>query len=311
MDEQRKLLDELMGQERNLNEGDKKHRVRHFTDENLCKYHLAGLSPYSLFKNTKSDFGVYEKEFDDECRDAFQSLPQSEKDKYGYEYDLMMLLERLVSQCDQRVKRHADRIRLDHLEELEQITKSLSHDELLRFSELDDEIKKIEGGPEVEGSAINLGLNGKVDEAIAALGKTEAYKREITSMEIKAMNNAKEATGKKHMIVCDVSGNFMNSTDNGDRLRCHFEGKQYQGWKQIREKLAELRKKNPPPPPPSRGSDRRSDRRDYDDRRSDRRGGHSDRRERERDRDRGHRDDYRSSDRHRRSRSRSGGRRRR
>lgn len=53
MDEQRKLLDELMGQERNLNEGDKKHRVRHFTDSNLCKYHLAGLSPYSLFKNTK------------------------------------------------------------------------------------------------------------------------------------------------------------------------------------------------------------------------------------------------------------------
>jgi hypothetical protein len=62
------------------------------------------------------------------------------------------------------------------------------------------------------------------------------------------MNMAKEATGKKHMIVCEVSGNFMNSTDNGDRLRCHFEGKQYQGWKQIREKLAQLQKQQPPPP---------------------------------------------------------------
>jgi hypothetical protein len=58
MDEQRRLLDELMGQERNLNEGEKKNRVRHFTDSNLCKYHLAGLSPYSLFKNTKVTISI-------------------------------------------------------------------------------------------------------------------------------------------------------------------------------------------------------------------------------------------------------------
>ena len=54
------------------------------------------------------------------------------------------------------------------------------------------------------------------------------------------------------MIVCDVSGNFMNSTDNGERLRCHFEGKQYQGWKLIRDKLKELKKQNPPPKGQSR-----------------------------------------------------------
>ena len=54
------------------------------------------------------------------------------------------------------------------------------------------------------------------------------------------------------MIVCEVSGNFMNSTDNGERLRCHFEGKQYQGWKLIRDKLKELKKQNPPPKGQSR-----------------------------------------------------------
>jgi len=31
MDEQRRLLDELMGQERNLEESAKKHHVRHFS----------------------------------------------------------------------------------------------------------------------------------------------------------------------------------------------------------------------------------------------------------------------------------------
>jgi len=30
-------------------------------DADVCKYHLAGLSPYNLFKNTKSDLGEYNK----------------------------------------------------------------------------------------------------------------------------------------------------------------------------------------------------------------------------------------------------------
>ncbi len=72
MDEQRRLLDELMGQERNLEEQHKRHHVRHFSDADICKFYIAGVSPYNLFKNTKSDLGNYDKEFDDECRDAFQ-----------------------------------------------------------------------------------------------------------------------------------------------------------------------------------------------------------------------------------------------
>lgn len=115
MDEQRRLLDELMGQERNVEEKNKRHRVRHFSDPEVCKYYLCGLSPYNLFKNTKSDLGAYDKEYDDDCKEAYQALPQSEKDKYGYEYELMMLLERLVVECDRRVKKHADRIRADQM----------------------------------------------------------------------------------------------------------------------------------------------------------------------------------------------------
>jgi len=70
-------------------------------------------------------------------------------------------------------------------------------------------------------------------------------------------------------IVCDVSGNFMSSRDAEERIAAHYAGKQYVGWKMVREKFRELEKKSrssrggPPPgryggrdhdgPPPGRG----------------------------------------------------------
>jgi len=46
------------------------------------------------------------------------------------------------------------------------------------------------------------------------------------------------------MVVCEVSGNFMSSRDADERIAAHYAGKQYIGWKIVREKLNELRKKH-------------------------------------------------------------------
>ena len=60
--------------------------------------------------------------------------------------------------------------------------------------------------------------------------------------------------------VCEVSGNFMSFRDADERIAAHYAGKQYVGWKMVRDKLDELRKKfgsgGPPPPrgpPPGYG----------------------------------------------------------
>ena len=99
------------------------------------------------------------------------------------------------------------------------------------MGEIEEEIAAAEGGAEV------LGLEGRVDEAQAAVSRCEGLRREMDNLQSKALGVARDKAGRKHMIVCDVSGNFMNSTDNGERLRSHFEGKQFQGWKLIRKKL--------------------------------------------------------------------------
>jgi len=56
--------------------------------------------------------------------------------------------------------------------------------------------------------------------------------------------------------VCEVSGNFMSSRDADERIAAHYAGKQYQGWKLVRDKLAEMKAAygpHGPPPPVGRG----------------------------------------------------------
>lgn len=43
--------------------------------------------------------------------------------------------------------------------------------------------------------------------------------------------------------VCEVSGNFMSSRDAEERIAAHYAGKQYVGWKMVRDKVRELQKK--------------------------------------------------------------------
>jgi len=52
--------------------------------------------------------------------------------------------------------------------------------------------------------------------------------------------------------VCQVSGNFMSSRDADERIAAHYAGKQYVGWKLVRDKYKEMVQKygryGPPPP---------------------------------------------------------------
>ena len=101
-------------------------------------------------------------------------------------------------------------------------------------------------------------------------------------------------------LVCEMSGNFMSTRDAEERIAAHYAGKQYVGWKMVREKFQELEKKSrnwgrpmggPPPgqhegsrgggygPPPGQGYGGGRPGGYHDNR------GHDQRRERSRERD--------------------------
>lgn len=52
------MLDELMGKQRNTADKDQQQQKLQFDEPEVCKHALAGLCPYTLFSNTKSDLGA-------------------------------------------------------------------------------------------------------------------------------------------------------------------------------------------------------------------------------------------------------------
>ena len=184
------LLDSLMGKNRDMSLEEKKTLVRHFSDDDVCKFYLCGLCPYQdptdCWRHHR-DFGAFdsqivhkhrippdlvvakkdthnglaadadaaggaaaaaaavgaggseEQKFEDRMKAEWEALPQSVKDKYGYEHELLEHLGRLVDVCDRKITRGKARIAQDERAEetaKEELLRTLSDGDQNRYREV-------------------------------------------------------------------------------------------------------------------------------------------------------------------------------
>jgi LUC7 N_terminus len=113
--------------------------------------------------------------------------------------------------------------------------------------------------------------NPRIQELQMELGKLTLQKQRVLWDVARAMSQTtpiQESIESQHRnllyvksdiavdkTVCEVSGNFMSARDADERIAAHYAGKQYVGWKLVREKFQEMIQKygRYGPPPPSRG----------------------------------------------------------
>eukprot|EP01025_Chloroclados_australasicus_P034897 TRINITY_DN35627_c0_g1_i2.p1 TRINITY_DN35627_c0_g1~~TRINITY_DN35627_c0_g1_i2.p1 ORF type:complete len:380 (-),score=33.79 TRINITY_DN35627_c0_g1_i2:74-1051(-) len=179
-------------------------------------------------KNTKSDLGPCSFEFHEDhieweqVQKDWEKLEEKEKQRYGYERDLFRLLESLVREMDRKIAKAQERAALDN------IPKELSTEDQARL----DDIKNKE--KEAQKKAETLAEEGDVDASMMFTQQAESFQAQYDALH-------KQLTlGDKTMEVCTVCGVFINSTDNDQRREDHLNGKQYQGWKRIRQKVKDL-----------------------------------------------------------------------
>lgn len=223
----------------------------------MCKLALCGLSPLELLRATKSVHDVYRvlgPEYRLRAPDAAEraewaGLSQRDRDAYGYEYELRQVLERLVVECDRRIARGHERI--------ERETQALpwTPEEMAEREDLERREE------EALVLAQALGEAGDVDGAQEAVLQAEGVQRLQRDLERK---HCPEAS----VVVCEISGILLSLEEKAKGQ--DLEGRQYKGWKRIREKLEELREQNPPP-----ASRRSNSRGGYRERGRDHRGGFS------------------------------------
>lgn len=206
MDDQRALLDMLMGKARNVPDSVKETmKETSFHDREVCTFFMCGLCPYLLFNATKSDLGRCPKSVCDnadaiELRHKYSLRNQDEKDRDGYEYGLMIYLEDLVRQCDQRIVRNKQRAEKDS---------AITEDVMQKISAIESQVRTL------TDECCEAAEKDNIDLAQDLCRRIEMFK---TEAEMLATPRDQKLT-----LVCEVSGNLMSSKDNEERMRAHFE----------------------------------------------------------------------------------------
>ena len=221
----------------------------------MDKYFLCGFD-VTMFKNTKSadeiaralrlpvqqaskqehPCGVQSMEL----REEFQSLTDQERAKYDYEKETKKILDRLVSDCDRRIRIATERVELERAERARVYGSVPEHDKQA-LAQLTDQMqclqKKIE----------QLGIIGDVDGAEKAMKELDDISERRKKLEeVVEKERERRVETMKRLIVCPLSGVYLNTHDNEQRVRDHKMGKQYSGWKTIRElkeRLADILRK--------------------------------------------------------------------
>ncbi|KAJ4461207.1 putative RNA-binding protein Luc7 2 [Paratrimastix pyriformis] len=234
MDAFRKQLDMLMGSDRDgapVTDG-----PAHFTDPEVCKPYLCGICPYSLFANTKLG-GECEKVHDPHLKMEYEAARESGRD-FGYETDLLRILERYVTDCDHKIAQCQRRLEEDNAQTIDK-----SIDQTAEIT------TKIE---ETMVKAEKLGEEGKVQESMALMTEVENLRKQKEAIQANAVlaaapslaaggRGVPRGNNQQKLRVCDVCAAYLSITDTDRRLADHFAGRTHLGYRQIRDKYNELK----------------------------------------------------------------------
>ena len=238
MDAQRALLDELLGGDRDLAESEKGgRRLPHFSDPEIDKDDLCGCSPRVLFgslriaKNYKALRGrrcfEWTKVPSERMKAEWESLPQREKDRYGYEHDLRDALCLLVNNIDRKAAKERARV-----------NETFNERSVRAVAE---QLCEIESKAEEHYKAAQmLGEKGLISEALRRAVQAQV----MIERDFKTIRDGLILENvQKRLTVCEVSGNLADPRDDDSRLQFHFTGKLYNGMKLVRETLRRLDEK--------------------------------------------------------------------
>jgi len=230
MDETRKLLDSLMGTNRNASAQEvKKTKGVNFKERHVCKHYLCGFCPMheELFHSTKRDLGECTKVHSEAMVEEFKNHPDHDKYRREYEQGLRTYLEGVVRDADDWVAREKRNIQFTNQQLADSGPNDVAKQEIAKLRE-----------------QVQL-LYGEAEE-VAEKGDIEGSKAKTLLAEqvkIKAEDYESKARAPISELVCEICG---LRTEGGDESRrfTHLQGKIHLGYARLRDALAALRKKH-------------------------------------------------------------------
>ena len=220
----RRLLDELMGPDRNKPLWLQGQSQVRYTQAEVCKYYLVGFCPHELFLNTKSDIGQCPWRLHDPLiKDEFDRRGDPAH-REAYERSFHSKCWELVKDLERKLKRGKERLDVPDQavtgnEEVEEKRVLLEH----QYKEALAEVER-------------LGDEGRVREAEERMVQSDLLKGELDRLKQLEADNPLYRLEKK-MELCPTCGAFLIVNDAPMRIQAHYAGRQHNGWVQLRNSL--------------------------------------------------------------------------
>jgi hypothetical protein len=240
--EQRKLLEQLMGDQLLAGPNAARAPTLTITDPKVCRSFLCGGCPHDLFTNTKQDLGPCPKQHPPALREEYQSATPEKRREWSFDFDWQRDMSKYVSECDRRIDTAQRR--------LEKTPEEIRmHNAIL--ADISSLGKTIEAGiVEIETLSELGAVNLAVQEYYSL--RLKKVQKEERERELRSLGETSGPSGHQKLQVCDVCGAYLSRLDNDRRLADHFYGKMHLGYAFMRREMEKLGKELKGRQPPRR-----------------------------------------------------------
>ena len=238
MDEQRALLDQLMGVNR---DGGGEEKVTDFADDSVCKYFLLDMCPHVLLHNAKgADLGPCSRDHNELAKIAYDELKDDEKAFWNREFSrqLFRRIDGLIEDADRKYRNGLRRIQREF-------------PEVRLPAEIQSQINDLKNqAKDMTRQAEEAAEQGNVSSSQKAMTEVDRIRKEIE--ELNTAGNARvEAMKARRETVCKICGVLMELPalkEDGEQpelkpgyVHPHENGSRHKAYVSMTTRLAELK----------------------------------------------------------------------
>ncbi|OHS98606.1 hypothetical protein TRFO_34970 [Tritrichomonas foetus] len=217
-----KMLDDWFGTDRNGGSG--LDVITDYNDPRVCKLSLAGVCPFTIFKNTRLERQP--------CRYEVCPCPPNLREKYlldrgdtptTYDQQLYEILDAMLATADKKIA----------------FSKSVRNSEAAKLQEHPELKKKDAQIADLIEKSRQAGINNEIAKAMAYLDQAELIREQRTTKEFELMKRGEDKESRIH--VCEVCTAVIKQSDMEGRMEEHVAGRQHKAYLKLRETFENLK----------------------------------------------------------------------
>ena len=232
-DDQRRLLEQLMGKEALISPQVRRKDID-FTSSRVCKAFLVGNCPHDLFAGTKLNIGKCPMLHLEKHKLEYEYRTKQKGEKFpNIEYEYYTTLQKYISEIDFTIATALRR--LEHTPE-----------EKAKIAEVTKELDALDTKIGLMTQEIQyLGKCNEIQKALEQNVQLESLmaERDVLAEKAQTITENIGQFSQQKLQVCEVCGAYLSRLDSDRRLADHFIGKIHLGYVQMRVSFEEYKKK--------------------------------------------------------------------